>query len=549
MFTQLIDPLGSLTLTCLVALIPVVFLLVLLAVFRVPAWIAVLLGAIVTFALAVIVWKMPADLGGQVFLNGAATGMWNVNWITLWGLVLFNTLSVTGLFENFRRWLIAQGSADVRVQTMLFAWAFGALLEGLVGFGYPWAVVAPILISLGIRDIDAIRVAALANNAPVSYGALGAPIISLAAVTGYPLLALSGSVGTVVAVLALLPPWVLLYLVSGRQGMLSAWPLALVGSLAYIAGQYPVAVYLGPYLPDITGSIVCFIALLTLLKFWQPKQTLGYGGVPLSAATTERNMAAHGLSGKDVVQAWVPFAILLLVVAAWTGPWSPLPKVSWFKATAVACSSLVPACDPAKPPVTAVFNFAPWIGGTAILAAWIIVAAWLFAIGKLNGKLLGEVFRKAFHQLWGAFLVGIFIFGLAYVFNFSGMASSLAKGFSSMGTAFIVVAPILGFIGVARSGSNTSTNAMFGKFQALVGVQLGLPPLLLPTFNSVGAEIGKPIAPQTASVGVSTSQFVRKEGDVIRHNMGWTFVLLAYLVLISIAFYLLQPSSMALPAA
>src|SRR5262249_55166032 len=188
-----------------------------------------------------------------------------------------------------------------------------------------------------------------------------------------------------------------------------------------------------------------------------------------------------------------------------------------------------------------------WIGGTSILASWIIVSIWLFASGKLNGKLLGEVFRKTFHQIWGALLVGVFIFGLAYVFNFSGMASSLAKGFSSMGTAFIVVAPILGFIGVALSGSNTSTNAMFGKFQALVGAQLGMPPLLLPTLNSLGAEIGKPVAPQTASVGVSTSQFVRKEGEVIRHNMGWTFILLAYFVMIAIAFYLLQPAVMRLP--
>jgi lactate permease len=140
----------------------------------------------------------------------------------------------------------------------------------------------------------------------------------------------------------------------------------------------------------------------------------------------------------------------------------------------------------------------------------------------------------------------VFIFGLAYIFNFSGMASSLAKGFASLGTAFIIVAPLLGFIGVALSGSNTSTNAMFGKFQALVGAQLGMPPLLLPTLNSVGAEIGKPIAPQTASVGVSTSKYVRKEGDVIRHNLGWTLFMLAYLVVIAVAFYLLRPASMTL---
>src|SRR5260370_18725380 len=263
------------------------------------------------------VWKMPADDGGHAYLYGAATGVWNVDWITIWGMVLFNTLGVSGVFENFRRWLIALGGMDVRVQTMLFAWAFGALLEGLVGFGYPWAVVAPILISVGISDLNAIRVAAIANNAPVSYGALGAPIIALAAVTGYPLVALSASAGRVVAVMALLPPWVLLYLVSGKEGMKGGWPLAVVGSLGYIAGQYPVAVYLGPYLPDVTGSIVCFIALLLLLKFWQPKTVLGYGGVPVDAAMAKQTQG-HGLNFGQVLQCWMPFAVLLIVVAAWT---------------------------------------------------------------------------------------------------------------------------------------------------------------------------------------------------------------------------------------
>ena len=218
MFTQIVDPTGNLGITCLVALIPVVLLLMLLAVFRVSAWLAVLIGSIVTFVLAAWIWRMPIGTGIRAYLYGSATGVWYVNWITFWGLVLFNTLGASGVFENFRRWLVSQGTLDVRVQTMLFAWAFGALLEGLVGFGYPWAVVAPILITLGLTDLDAIRVAAIANNAPVSYGALGAPIIALAAVTGYPLLALSGSVGSIVAILALLPPWVLIYLVSGKDG-------------------------------------------------------------------------------------------------------------------------------------------------------------------------------------------------------------------------------------------------------------------------------------------------------------------------------------------
>jgi lactate permease len=541
MFTQVVDPVGNLGITCLVALIPVVLLLTLLAVYRVSAWLAVLIGSIVTFVLAAWVWKMPLDTGAQAYLYGAATGMWNVNWITFWGLVLFNTLAASGVFENFRRWLISQGTLDIRVQTMLFAWAFGALLEGLVGFGYPWAVVAPILISLGLSDLDAIRVAAIANNAPVSYGALGAPIIALAAVTGYPLLAVSGSVGTVVAVLALLPPWVLIYLVAGKTGFKDGWPLAIVGSLGYILGQWPIAYFFGPYLPDITGSMVCFGSLLLLLKVWRPARILGHGGEPVTAAAQAQSVDKHGLTGGEVLLAWMPFIVLILVVASWTGPWSSLPAVGWYSAQVTA---LAPET---KATIAAAFKFAPWVGGSAILASWLIIAAVLGLAGRLKAHQLGEIFSKTFKQMWGALLVGVFIFGLAFVFNYSGMASSLAKGFSYMGTWFIVLAPILGFIGVALSGSNTSTNAMFGKFQALVGVQLGFPPLLLPTLNSVGSEIGKPIAPQTASVGVSTSKFVRNEGEVIRHNFGWTLFLLAYLIVIGVAFYFVDPRTIHLP--
>jgi lactate permease len=538
MFNQILDPTGTLFLTWLVALIPVALLLVLLAVFRMSAWLAVLIGSLVTYGLAVLVWQMPVGDGVRAYLYGSLTGVWAVDWITVWGVMLFNTLQVTGVFENFRRWLISQGTTDVRVQTMLFAWAFGALLEGLVGFGYPWAFVAPILISLGIPDIHAIRVAAIANNAPVSYGALGAPIIALAAVTGLPLMTLSGSVGHIVAVLALLPPWVLLYLVSGWKGMWEAWPLAVVGSLAYIAGQLPVAVYLGPYLPDVAGAIVCFVCLLLLLKVWQPKTVRGYGGGEVAAEEQLRlGGGNHGLNAMGVFQAWLPFIILIVIVVLWTGPWSSVPRYVPFKLSVAAGSSLT---EGAK--VAATFAWAPGIGGSAIAASWLAVAIVL----RVNGSQLKAIVGRTYHQMWGACLVGVFIFGLAFVFNYSGMAASLAFGFSKIGLAYIVVAPVLGFIGVALSGSNTSTNAMFGAFQLAVGKILGLPTILLPSLNSVGAEIGKPVAPQTASVGVSTSRFVRNEGEVIRHNFGWTLVLLVYLMAIGIGFYFLAPGVMVL---
>ncbi len=403
----------------------------------------------------------------------------------------------------------------------------------MVGFGYPWAVIAPILIGLGIVDLDALRVTAIANNAPVSYGAMGVPIIVLASVTGLPLMKVSASVGDIVALLALAPPWILIYLVAGKKGFKDGWPLAIVGSLSYILGQWPVAHYLGPYLPDITGAIVSFVCILLFLKVWCPKSTLAFGG---SEVQSTRTFGRSDLTSREVFYSWVPIIILVIVVLAGTGPWSHLGDISFMKIDVKGFSSI------SHKAVSVLFNWTPFSGGTWIFFSWIIIVL-LFA--KKSFKVMGDVFRTTFRQMWGALLVGFFIFGLANIFNFSGMAASLAYAFSKVGPIiYIILAPILGWIGVALSGSNTSTNAMFGAFQAMVGKLLGFPALLLPSLNSVGAEVGKPIAPQTASVGVSTTGFTRKEGDVIRYNMGWTLFGLAYLIVIGLLYYFLAPNVM-----
>ena len=377
-FTQHLNPLSSVLGSTIVALIPLALLLALLAVFRVTAWLTVTIGAIVTIVMAITIWHSPPRPTFGAWAIGAATGIWSIDWIVFWGVVIYNVLHETGAFEGLKRWLVTQASADVRVQAILLAWAFGALLEGLVGFGYPWAVIAPILVGLGVVEIDAIRVAAIGNNAPVSYGALGTPIIALATVTGVPLLTLSASVGRIVAIVALFPPWILIYLVSGRRGLRGIWPLPVVGSLAYIAGQFPTSQWLGPYLPDVIGALVCFGALLLLLKYWKPAETLGFGGVPVttaavlagalptgSAATggevaTEPRPAGGGFTGggsagtgpgvasgdggppagvpangpngsaspagtlRDAVPGLVSFGILVVIVVAATGPWSHL---------------------------------------------------------------------------------------------------------------------------------------------------------------------------------------------------------------------------------
>jgi len=281
-FTQVLDPLHSVVGTTLLALVPIALLLILLAVLRMNALQAVLIGSVVTVVLGITAWHTPFVNAMASYGLGAVTGIWSIDWIVLWGVVIYNTMVATGVFDDFKRWLIRQATADIRVQAILMAWAFGALMEGLFGFGYPWAIVAPILIGLGMADLAALRVAALANNAPCSFGSLGTPIIGLAAVTGLPLLSLSASIGKIVAILALLPPWILIYLVSGKRGLRDGWPLAIVGSLGYIAGQFPIAEWVGPYLPDIVGSLVCFAVLLGLLRVWRPKTVLGYGGRELS---------------------------------------------------------------------------------------------------------------------------------------------------------------------------------------------------------------------------------------------------------------------------
>jgi lactate permease len=302
-----------------------------------------------------------------------------------------------------------------------------------------------------------------------------------------------------------------------------AWPLAIVGSLSYIVGQYPIARFWGPYLPDIGGALTSFWILYVFVKVWKPRTIRGFGGVPLP---TPAHTADNG-PGVSAIKAWMPYFILLVVVAAWTGPWSHLPARSLFAARVGAVSSVSGA------PSFSVFNFNPLSGGTAILASWLVIL--LFQ--RPGAPQIKQAFARTFHQMWGALLVGFFIFGLAYTFVFTGMANSLAFGFAKIGPAFVLLCPVLGWIGVALSGSNTSTNAMFGPVQATAGGLLHMPVLLLPSLGSVGAEVGKPVAPQTASVGVSTTRLVRSEGTVIRHNMGWTLILLAYLMLLGVLFY------------
>jgi lactate permease len=524
-FAQPLNPTGNVVLTIIASLIPLIALFIMLAVLRFSAWLASLIGSIITIIVAVSLWGAPPSGTVKAWLIGALVGSWNISWIVFWGLSTYNILVKTGKFEAFKNWLVRNSSGDIRIQAVIMAWSFGALLEGLVGFGYPWAFVAPILIYLGLDDLKALQVSALANNAPVSYGALGTPIILLSAVTGLPLIFVSSSVAKVVAILALLPPWILLYLLDKWRGIREAWPLALLASLSYILGQYPVASYLGPYIPDITGSLVSFAVCLSFVRVWKPRTivTLEQGKVAAQNA--------KGSTQREVVWAWLAFFILIVVVTLWTGPRSPLTKVSLYTLKATAFSTLL------KKSVAVAFVFNPFVAGTAIFTCWLLISLAL----RAGAKTMWESVKSSFSQYWGGILTGVFVVGLAYVFNYSGMAYSLAWKSADLGTLFLLVSPIFGWIGCALSGSNTSSNALFGAYQVTVARISGLPVGLTPALNSVGAELGKPVAPQTASAGVSTTKYVRKEGHVIRNNFPWAIGILVYLIIIGLLYAFLAP--------
>jgi lactate permease len=256
----------------------------------------------------------------------------------------------------------------------------------------------------------------------------------------------------------------------------------------------------------------------------------GDGGV----AAGTRTQVTTRTSTRQAVRGLAPFGILIAVVVAATGPWSHLSNYNFVKPAVTAISSL------SHKPADVAWSFNPAVAGTWILVSWLIIAVVL----RVRPREIPGIFRLTFSQMWGALIVAPVIFGLATVFNYSGMANTMAHGFAAIGPTFLILAPIIGFIGVALSGSNTSTNALFGSFQYSVGGLLHMPSLLLPSLSSVGAEIGKPIAPQTTSVGVSTTNYVRREGQVIRHNLPWTLVMLGYLILIALLYRGVLPGAM-----
>jgi lactate permease len=513
-FKQLLTPVGdSLQLSFLVAALPILTVLMLLGVARRPAWQASLGGLVVGLAAAILVWRLPALLALSAVANGAVFALWPVMWIVLAALLVYNIAVVSGRFDAFRSWLLTHIPNDRRIVLIVIGFCFGALLEGVAGFGTPVAITSSLLILVGFPAIEALVFVLIFNTAPVAFGALGAPLTVLGSVTNLPTHALAAMVGRQLPVMALILPFYVMTLYGGRRSIGALWPLLLVSGASFAAGQFVASNYIDYTLTDVLASLFSLIVTLGFLRLWRPASD------PAFAIRDEAAMEARSPDAPPDWQGWLPWAIISATVVLWTT----------FKVTNIGQQAIHwPALDKAisitlyhDKPYAAVWTFQPLSTGTAILFAAILTAV----VVRLTPKaFLGCVVQTA-HQAWKAVITVMLIVGLAYLMNYAGLAYTLGLGAASTGRAFVLLSPFLGWVAVMLSGSDTSGNALFGNLQVVAAGQLNLNPVLFAATNSSGGVMGKMISPQNIATGVSVTGMTGQEGRIFARTFPHSIVL------------------------
>ena len=542
MFNQLLTPVGdSILWSFLVAIIPIVLVLVLLGVLRRPAWQASLGGLAVAFLVSITVWQMPVDLAASAVANGAVFALWPVMWIVLNALLVYNIAVESGRFDAFRDWIVATMPNDRRVVLVLVGFCFGALLEGSSGFGTPVAITSSLLILIGYPPMEALVYVLIFNTAPVAFGALGAPITVLGAVTNLPAATLGAMVGRQLPFMALVLPFYVMALYGGWRSIRALWPLLLVAGASFAVGQFVASNYLDYTLTDVLSGMVSLLATLGFLRLWTPAPAPEYA-IAAPAATIRADSGRNGAPASW--QGWVPWVILTATVIVWT-----TFKVASIGEQAVNWPLLHKAVAItlyAGKPYTAVWKFQPLGTGTAILGAALLTA---FAVGLSPAKFVRCIGRTV-RQAWIAVVTVMLIVALAYLMNYSGMAYTLGKGVASTGSAFVLLSPFLGWVAVMLSGSDTSGNALFGNLQVVAAQQLSLNPVLFAASNSSGGVLGKMISPQNIATGVSVTGMVGQEGAVFARTF-WHSIILTLLLglLIAAQQYLVPWMIPALPVA
>jgi lactate permease len=518
MFRQLLTPVGdSLPLSFIVAALPVVVVLVLLGVVRRPAWQASLAGLVVAFVLAIGVWSLPTNLAMNSVLNGVVFALWPVMWIVFNALLLYNIAVESKRFDAFREWVLRHLPNDRRVVLVVIGFCFGALLEGISGFGTPVAITASLLILVGFPALDALVLVLIFNTAPVAFGALGVPVTVLGAVTSLPSATLGAMIGRQLPFIALILPFYVIALYGGVRSLKALWPVLLVAGGSFAISQFVTSNYIDYTLTDVLASLGSLVVTLLFLQVWKPAPD------PEFAIRDDVLGRAESGSGLSPWQGWVPWLIVTVVVIIWTSfkiftigqqsiPWPGLHK-------AISITLY------GDKPYAAIWAFQPLATGTAILLAAILTA---LVVG-MAPTIFFTCVRRTFRQSWLAILTVCLIVGLAYLMNYSGMAYTLGLGASSVGHLFVFISPFLGWIAVFLSGSDTSGNALFGNLQVVAARQLGLDPVLFAATNSSGGVMGKMISPQNIATGCAVTDLRGQEGLVFArtfwHSVFLTLVL------------------------
>jgi len=514
MFHQLLTPVaGNLVLSFLVAAVPIAVVLVLLGVLKRPAWQASLAGLAAALVIAVTVWKLPVGLALDSAAAGATFALWPVMWIVFNALVLYNVAVASGRFDAFRRWVVGSLPNDRRVVLAVIGFCFGALLEGVAGFGAPVAITSALLIALGFKAVDAVVFTLMFNNAPVAFGALGAPVTTLGAVTGLPDHLLGAMIGRQLPFFALLLPFYVIGVYGGLRSIRALWPVLLVAGGSFALAQFAASNLLRYELTDVISSMAALLCTVAFLKVWKPAPDpdFAFARPPVEAAPDRAEVPAW--------QGWIPWIVITAMVIGWTTLKINLlgqQKIEWPGLHNAVFITLY------NQPYAAVWTFQPLATGTAILFAAAVTATAVGVGPRGFARAVGETWV----QIRLAVLTVALIVALAYLMNYSGLAYTLGLGVASAGALFPLLSAFLGWLAVFLSGSDTSGNALFGNLQVVAARQLNLNPLLIAATNSSGGVMGKMISPQNISTGCcSTPELKGQEGVVLARTFKHSVVL------------------------
>jgi lactate permease len=547
---------GSLFLTALVAMLPLLTLFVVLGAMKLPAWKAALASLAVSLIVAVVAYSMPVGQALMVGLEGSAFGFFPILWIVINAIWVYNMTVVTGHFDVLRR-SFAKVSDDQRIQAVIIAFCFGGLLEALAGFGTPVAITSVMLIALGLKPIKAAVVALVANTAPVAFGALAVPLTTLGTASGIPEFTLSQVVGRQTALLAFLVPMALVFIMDKWRGVRQTLPATLTCGFTFAVMHFAISNYVSMQLTDIVASLVAAASLVLVLRVWQPAEryveapevnavvggavggssrsvTQGGGGTGTKTATklatTNERDRGHHDSGSEVFKAYAPYLIIIAVFAISQVPFvkavldSPTMKFTW-----PGLDLLKPSGQPSTLP-TFKLNWLESPGTLMVIAGLITIP-----IIRISPAKAFQAYLGTYKQLSKAIITVMAVLGLAYVMNASGQTVTLGTWMAAAGAGFAIISPILGWLGVAVTGSDTSSNALFGALQVSAANQVGLNPAVMAAANSSGGVLGKMISPQNLAIAAAAVGLSGKEGEIFRKVIVWS---LGFLVIMCVMVYL-----------